>query len=66
MSGKALWTSLGFRSAETFRRSSTKGILPVPVFDIPGRRGKFALAKDVARWLAERRASVDVLEKQSD
>jgi hypothetical protein len=59
MSGKALWTSLGYRSVETFRRAAVKGDLPVPVFEIPGRRGKFALAKDVARWLAERRASAE-------
>lgn len=59
MSGKALWSSLGYRSAETFRRAAVKGDLPIPVFDIPGRRGKFALAKDVAHWLAERRASAE-------
>lgn len=59
MSGKALWMTLGYRSAETFRRAAVKGDLPVPVFDIAGRRGKFALAKDVAHWLAERRASAE-------
>jgi hypothetical protein len=29
--------------------------LPVPVFAIAHRRGKFALCKDVAQWLAQLR-----------
>jgi hypothetical protein len=29
--------------------------VPVPVFSIKNRRGKYALVKDVASWLAQQR-----------
>ena len=50
--GKALWKSLGYPSSAAFRRAHERGQLPIQVFKIPYRRGAFALARHVARWLA--------------
>jgi hypothetical protein len=50
--GSELRKALGFRSAVTFRRAIRQGKLAVKVFELEGRRGKFALTADVARWLA--------------
>jgi hypothetical protein len=44
--------ALGYGSLDAFRQAHTRQQLPVPVFTIAHRRGKFALAKDVAHWLA--------------
>lgn len=49
--GVELQRALGFKSAVTFRRAARLGQLPVKVFEVQGRRGKFALTSDVARWL---------------
>lgn len=47
--------ALGYASLDAFRQALSRGLLPVPVFPIPHRRGKFALAKDIASWLASLR-----------
>ena len=51
-----LCAALGYPSREAFRQALARGQLPVPVFALPKRRGKFALVKDVAAWLARCRA----------
>lgn len=51
--GSALRKALGFPSAEAFRQASFRGHVPVKVFSIPNRRGKFAFTRDVATWLAK-------------
>lgn len=50
--GVDLRMALGFRTATTFQRAMREKTLSVPVFDVPGRRGKFALTVDVAAWLS--------------
>lgn len=55
LTGDALKKSLGYPSMDAFRQALSRGTLPVPVFPLENRRGKFALAKDVAKWLAEQR-----------
>lgn len=57
LGGQALWTSLGYPTADAFRQAFTRGVVPIPVFQLPRRRGKFALARDIAHWLAEQRIS---------
>lgn len=44
--------ALGYKSMDAFRQAMARGTLTVPVFSIPNRRGKYALVKDVAAWLA--------------
>ncbi|MCP3865134.1 MAG: hypothetical protein GY923_12010 [Aestuariibacter sp.] len=53
LSGEALYTRLGYRSADAFRQAQARNSIPVKVFSIKNRRGKFALVRDVALWLAQ-------------
>lgn len=48
---------LGYATKDAFRQALSRRQLPVPVFALPNRRGKYALAKDVAIWLASVRRS---------
>lgn len=59
MRDEDLRRALGFRTLEAFRQAFYRGDLPVPVFPIEKRRGKFALTRDVAHWLAAQRAAID-------
>lgn len=52
MADDNLRIALGYKSMEAFRQAISRGTLGVPVFSIPNRRGKYALVKDVAAWLA--------------
>ena len=51
----ALSRLLGYATPEAFRKALSLNRLPVPVFSIAGRRGHFALVRDVAHLLAESR-----------
>ncbi|WP_165666428.1 hypothetical protein [Metapseudomonas otitidis] len=57
MSGDELLRALGYPSKEAFRQSLVRNTVAIPLFDLEYRRGKFALVKDVARYLAEQRFS---------
>lgn len=50
--GEALRAALGYSSMDAFRQALVRKTVPVSVFSIANRRGKFALVKDVANWLA--------------
>lgn len=52
MGGEDLRRALGYRTAPAFARAVRLKTVGVRVFEIPGRRGKFALTADVATWLA--------------
>lgn len=52
MTGEALTAALGYPSQEAFRQAVARKTIPIPIFSIEKRRGKFALTKDVATWLA--------------
>jgi hypothetical protein len=56
MTGENLRIALGYPSKEAFRQAIARKTTPIPVFGIEKRRGKFALTKDVAAWLAAQRA----------
>lgn len=51
----ALRIALGYKSTEAFRQALSRKTVPVPVFSVENRRGKYALVKDVASWLAQQR-----------
>ena len=55
LGGDDLRSALGYPSVEALRQAISRGTVPVPVFDVAHRRGKFALTKDVATWLAQLR-----------
>jgi len=49
--GARLTKVLGYPSQAAFRQAVARKRLPIPVFAMDGRRGKFALARDIALWL---------------
>ena len=65
MGGENLCRYLGYPSSDAFRQALSRGTIPVPVFSIPSRRGKFALVKDVAVWLASHRAKASRLKNST-
>ena len=46
---------MSYRSTDAFRKALTRKTVPIPVFSVENRRGKYALVKDVAKWLVEQR-----------
>jgi hypothetical protein len=52
--GQDLRAALGFKSTTAFCRAVRAERLPIRLFHMPGRRGRFALATDVAEWLEKR------------
>lgn len=51
LGGRDLYAALGFKSYAAFYRSKQRNEIGIAVFTLPGRRGWFALATDVAEWL---------------
>ncbi len=66
MTGESLRIALGYPSKESFRQAFVRKTTPIPVFTIERRRGKFALTKDVAAWLASQRDRAAVLMKTKE
>jgi len=52
MSGRELYKALGFRTPCAFFAAERNQRLPVTVFKLPGRRGRFAFTADVQQWIA--------------
>ena len=48
--GKDLAKALGFRSVKSLRGSFSRNALPIPVFQMAGRKGLWAKVEDVANW----------------
>lgn len=42
----------GYPSQAALRQAIARGAIPVRVFELEGRKGPFALAHDLAAWLA--------------
>ncbi|MBO3672047.1 hypothetical protein J5N52_08450 [Acinetobacter soli] len=55
ISDEALRIALGYRSTDAFRQALTRKTVPIPIFSVENRRGKYALVKDLAFWLAKQR-----------
>jgi hypothetical protein len=53
ITGEDLQRALGYRSIDALRKAIVRKSIPVSVFSIEHRRGKYALIKDIARWLAK-------------
>jgi hypothetical protein len=49
--GRNLWLTLGYVSAQSFRKAVRSGTVPVVTFTIENRRGRFAKTRDVVEWL---------------
>lgn len=52
LTGEELRKAMGFRSVDALRQAIVRQTIPVKVFSLDNRRGKYALVKDIARWLA--------------
>ena len=61
LSGEILSNLMGFPSVAAFRQGIKRGVIDIPIISFKNRRGKFALANDVAEWLT--RARYRALEK---
>jgi len=66
VTGESLREVLGFPSMSALRQALARGTISVPIFEIKNRRGKFALIKDVAFWLADNRNNAKVIKKVND
>ena len=55
LSSAALSKVLGFPSTNALCQAVIRGTVPIPLMEIPNRRGRFALARDVAKWLSAQR-----------
>lgn len=56
---RVLWKVLGYASSDAWRQSIRRGTIPVPIFQLPGRSGYFALSRDVAIWMAKARMKAE-------
>ena len=54
LTGEELRKAMGFRSVDALRQAIVRQTIPVKVFSLDNRRGKYALVKDIARWLANK------------
>lgn len=57
LTGESLQKALGFKTLDALRQSMSRGTIPVKVFSIKNRRGKYALIKDIAYYLASQARS---------
>jgi hypothetical protein len=55
MAGDNLVRALGFSSASAMRQSKRRGMIGVRIFNMPNRRGVFALTSDVALYITKSR-----------
>lgn len=53
LSAGATAKALGFATTDALRFARAGGRLPIQMFLVEGRRGWFASAEDVAKWLNE-------------
>ena len=55
LTGEKLAEAMGFRSIHSLRKQMSQKSFPIELFTIDGRRGRFALVRDIALWLAKQR-----------
>ena len=55
LTGEKLSEAMGYRSIHSLRKHMSQKSFPVELFTIRGRKGRFALEKDIAVWLAKQR-----------
>lgn len=51
--GTDLWRLLGYPTPGAFRQAAHRGKVPVPLVALPHRRGRFALRRDVNKWIRQ-------------
>jgi len=66
LSSSDLAKVLGYPSSNAYCQAVVRGAVPVPLMRIPNRRGKFALARDVAVWLSHQRRLATTAPERSE
>lgn len=56
MSAKDAWRELGFASEMALHRAYSRRTFDLHMFHIQGRRGRYALSRDVASWIMKQRS----------
>jgi len=51
LGGRDLMQALGYRTPGAFRRGIRTGVVQLNIFEVPGRKGKFAYTSEVESWL---------------
>jgi len=59
LKGEALWRALGFGSRSAFQRAVAARTVGVTLFPMREGRGRYALTRDVARYLAKLRIDAE-------
>jgi len=57
--------ALNYKSVSAVRQAIARNTMPIPLFNLPNRRGKFALTSEVAKFLA-RQACVQKTHKNKE
>ena len=55
---RRIWRQLSYPSPEAARKAASHGLVPLPCFQLPGRRGWFLRSLDVAEWISAAYSSV--------
>jgi hypothetical protein len=51
MTGENLYKALGYKSWAGFAKAVRSGAVEVDIFNLPGRKGRYAKTSDVANWI---------------
>lgn len=55
LGGEDLRAFLGFRTTTAFAKARATGLVGLPLFSIPGRKGMFATTSEACAWLLKLR-----------
>lgn len=66
MGGEDLRRALGYRTWAAFARAVRMDGIGIRVFEIPNRRGRFALTADVSAWLLALRGNDEIVTTTSE
>ncbi|MCH2058026.1 MAG: hypothetical protein MK214_15715 [Thalassotalea sp.] len=59
-----LTKALNYKSISAVRQAVSRNTMPIPLFNLPNRRGKFALSVEVAKFLARQASVKDTMTEQ--
>jgi hypothetical protein len=51
MTGESLYKALGYKSWAGFAKAVRSGAVEIDIFNLPGRKGRYAKTSDVADWI---------------
>ena len=66
LKSEVLWRALGFGSRSAFNRGIASCNIKIPLFPMPTGRGRYALTRDVARYLTKLRMAAAATSEEAD